>query len=594
MLAVCVLGLLFVLIAPASANESAAGSPLVPAKIARLALPQDFERTHEENAVMDFVELSMPSPGAGAFGERIKLEASYNESISLKELLENVLKYNLPIRIARESRLYQRGQLFAALAGFTPTYYQSYKATGVTVFPNTRAPSQLFISEVRYPVFLGGAVLHKSLGQYYRYKAWRRLHESSIDQALLDAYKKYSDLVLQNVLLQVRERSLSLIEANLRLLEANYKAGLCTHFDILQLRAHLATEKELYHRQELKARASAMALSVVMNAPLLINFLPSVSALKEDGIFKEKLSVAELEKLALKHRPDLRQYELFKLAAQRTVQTAAASFYPELSFFTTYTAAAVKINNPNNEELLNGVAAVDVAQSEENFGVVSNTALDQTASFSPGSSNTAVDGANTLSNVVAGSGGNPIANVQSGSIVTSGAVKPNFSSSAITGAPSTSNIQGSNTANAAIFPGHSQNFQSGMNLNWTLSNLGLSTAATVLSARALSRQAILQANQSLMLAMKQVHAAYMAMLVAQKRVDAAASAVRYARESLKLSRRRLRFGLGTSIELIESQNNYIQALSGQAEAITAVNIAQAALLKETGLISVDTLTAGYR
>ncbi len=584
----------------AQANDTTSGSGTTKRVEDKLALANprclplpEIESSHEANASMDLAEPSI-EPEGWSFGEAIKLEASYNESITLKDVLEHVLKHNLPIKIARESYLYQRGQLVAAAAGFLPTYSTTYRKTGYTVFPDTKAPSQLYINEVRYPVFLGGAVFYRALGQHYRNRAWKESYQNSIEESLLDAYKKYSDLVLQNMLLKIRMKGVTLAETNLRLIEGSYQAGVATQFDIMQSRTQLANEKEQLYQQQLATRSAAMALCFVLNAPLLINFLPKETVLKEQEILSAQLNIVDYENVALKERPELRQYENFRLAAGRSVQSATAAYYPQVSLFTTYTVAQTNINIPQNVDLLNGVAAAEVAQAEENIGVVTNTALDQTASFSPGESNTAQEGANTLSDVVAGGGGNPIANVQSGSLVTSGAVKPTFGSSAITGGPTTSNIQGSNTASAGIFPGHSQNFQMGMNFNWNMFNLGVSPVCTILSARSLSRQAMLQANQELLLVMKQVHATYLGVQVAKRRVDANASASGYAREALRMARLRLRSGLGSNLELIASQNAYIHALSNQARAITTVNQTQAQLLKDVGVISVDTLTNGYR
>lgn len=559
----------------------------------RRDLPPEITIPDNASVSMDLSD-SLLETGMQADGNTIKLEATYNESISLKEVLEHVLRYNLPIRISRESWHYQRGQFFAAMAGFLPTYYSSYKATNVRVFPNTRAPSQVFISEVRYPVFLGGAVLYGTLGQHYRNRAWKNSFQNTIDASLLDAYNKYSDLVLQHMMLKIRKKSVALAQASLEVNEANYKAGIATQFDVLQTRSHLAETKDELYQQQLATRTAAMALCNVIDAPLLINFLPRETLLKQELILDKRFGIADYERLALEKRHELRQYEQFRLAASRSIQSAASSLYPTVSLFTAYTVATTELNNPQNVGLLNGVAATEVAQAEENNGVVTNTALDQTASFSPGSANTAVGGANTLTDVVAGSGGNPIANVQSGSLVTSGAVKPNFGASAVTGAPSTSNIQGSNTASAGIFPGHSQNFQMGMNLGWNLFNLGLSSTGNVLAARALSRQSSLQANQQLLLVMKQVHASYFSLQNARKRVKATATAVDYGRQSLSLARLRTKAGLGNNLELIEAHNDYIGALLKQAEAISAVNRAQAQLLKDTGVISVATLTGGYR
>lgn len=561
-----------------------------PRAMPRKPLPPEIDLEHRDNAAMEIADLYL-GPEDWRSGQTIKLEATYNEALSLKDVLDQVVAHSLPIRISKESWQYQKGQLFASMAGFAPSYSLFYKKTGYTVLPNTRAPSQLFLSEVRYPVFLGGAVLYKTLGQSYRNSAWRNAYHATIDDALLNGYKRYSDLVLNTMLLRIRTKSVRLAEANLRLNEAMYQAGTATQFNIMQSRNQLGTEREKLSSAKLATRTAAMNLAFVINCPMSVNLMPRVAALSEERIIEPTLKVDHFLETALKKRPELRQYEQFRLAAARTVQTAAASLYPSVSLFTAYTAAASGISIPANEDDLNGVAAAEVAQAEENIGVVTNTALDQTASFSPGYNNTAKEGANTLTDVVAGSGGTPIANIQGGSLVTSGAVKPIFTASSLTGAPSTSNIQGSDTAGAGIFPGRSRNFQKGMNLSWALSNMGLSPVGSVLSARALSRQSSMQANQELLLVLKQVRAAYLNTIVSRHRIDAAAQAAGYGREAVRLARLRLKAGVGSNLELIQAQNDYISALIDQARAIAGTNQAQAQLLHDSGIISVESLTA---
>ena len=52
--------------------------------------------------------------------------------------------------------------------------------------------------------------------------------------------------------------------------------------------------------------------------------------------------------------------------------------------------------------------------------------------------------------------------------------------------------------------------------------------------------------------------------------------------------------MGTNLEQIQSQRDYAAALTNQAQAIGNSNIAQAQLLHDMGMISVTTLTEGYK
>ena len=65
-------------------------------------------------------------------------------------------------------------------------------------------------------------------------------------------------------------------------------------------------------------------------------------------------------------------------------------------------------------------------------------------------------------------------------------------------------------------------------------------------------------------------------------------------EELRLAELRLGTGVGTNLELIQAQRDYITALTTQAQAIVGSNLAQAQLLHDTGIISMDTILHGYQ
>ncbi len=124
--------------------------------------------------------------------------------------------------------------------------------------------------------------------------------------------------------------------------------------------------------------------------------------------------------------------------------------------------------------------------------------------------------------------------------------------------------------------------------------MALGNLANIVSARALSRQAMSQANQELLKVNQQVRTALISAVTARALIDAAAYSASSAGDALRLANMRVRTGLGTNLELIQAQRDYINALVNQAKAITQSNQAQAQLLHDTGLISVDSLLTGYK
>lgn len=291
-------------------------------------------------------------------------------------------------------------------------------------------------------------------------------------------------------------------------------AGVGTNFAIYQSRTQLALDKQALLQQQVALRQAALQLALLLNTNIAINFLPEEERVSEAKLFSEQIDVNRLEIAAAKNRPELKQFEFLRRAADRNIQVAAAPLYPTFQFFTTKTV---------------------------------------TKSGGSGGSNNSLTG----STVIIPTGGNG-----GGSIGISG--------------------------------GGGRSFSAGFDLTWNLNGFGVVDAGNTLAARALARQAMLQSNQQIITVLQQVRSSYLNMLTAEAQVDVAGEAVVSATEQLRLANLRLRYGQGINLELIQAQREYINSLTSQAQAIIAYNVAQAQLLRDTGLISVATLTAEAR
>jgi outer membrane protein TolC len=150
------------------------------------------------------------------------------------------------------------------------------------------------------------------------------------------------------------------------------------------------------------------------------------------------------------------------------------------------------------------------------------------------------------------------------------------------------------TAGAGVFGGVFRTVTTGMGLTWSLNGMGLVNVANLFGAQSFNRQAGIQANQQLQNVFQQVRSDYLTWRAAREQIDNAAHGVESSAEELRLASIRLREGVGTNLELIQAQRDYINALSTQAQAIVGSNLAQAQLLHDTGLISTNTLLHGYR
>ncbi len=558
------------------------------------ALPPEPADDHNVSKVLDLGPIRESTLLHLSKTRPIRLEASYNEPLSLEEALDLALGNSLPIKISQESLNFQRFQFMAQAVDVLPNFSAGYSVGEANINSLTTAYNRIFSVGLRYPVFQGGAVLYSALAQYYRQKGWQSSHRATINDALLDVYVKYNNLLLNNAILQIRAKSLAISESQLALNDAVFKSGNGTQFAIMQSRTQLAADRQALLAQQVLLRQSAMALAFALDVPMAINIVPSVERLSEENIIDQSASIKDILNQTMVMRPELRQYESFRLAAARNVQASASSLYPQASFFTTYTHSAASVFPPQNTGALNGLASATINSSLFGSGLASNAALNQAASFSPTGNNLGNSGANTVATVVAASGGNPIATTQSGSLVTSGAVAPSFASGSSAFGSGGSNINGSNTAGAGVFPGLFNNFQAGFTIAWSLSNLGSGAITGIGASRSLARQAMLQANQELDLVVEQVRSSYLSAISAREQIDSAARGVASTTEALRLANLRLSTGLGTNLELIQAQRDYVAALISQAQAILASNQAQVQLLHDTGLISKETILHGWQ
>jgi outer membrane protein TolC len=469
-------------------------------------LPPEPTSDHNVNKTLDLGPIRQSTLVPFSNSKTIRLEASYNEPMSLREALYYLVRNSLPIKVAKESDIYQRFQYYNQLTDVLPNFTMGYTLTNSDIRPNTTSFSRVFQPTVRYPVFTGGNVLYTALAQYYRQKGWHEAYKVSINDALLDVYLKYTNLVLNNALMQVRAKSLAISQSQLELNNTLYKSGNGTQFAIMQSRTQLAADRQALLTQQVAVRQAAMALAFALNFPMAVNLVPRDELITEQSIIDHNVAIEDLLDLALKNRPDLRQYEFYRVAAARNVPVAASPMYPQASFFTSYTHSTTNI---------------------------------------------------------------------------------------FPGHAATSSGSGS-VAGAGVFGGLFNTYQQGFAISMSLPNLGATYVFNIVSARALSRQAELQANQELLLVTEQVRAAYLTAITAREQIDTAAYGVASAAEALRLANLRLQTGLGSNLELIQAQRDYVTALTNQAQAIVISNQAQAQLLHDMGLISAETLVDGYR
>jgi len=465
-----------------------------------------LDATHEQNSTLSLDQLRLHSALHSTQFKPIRLEVSFDELINLEEALKYAIQNNLAIKISKDNLNYQKYVLCGSVANALPNFTMAYNLTHTDIInEKTTSLAKVFLTRVTYPVFQGGSVAYSILGQYYRVKGWHQAYKASISDELLDLYQKYNNLLVNRILLQIRGKAVEVSQEQLRVNKALEKSGTGTKFAVLQADAQLSSDKQALLQQQIVVRQAALALNFSMNYPMAVNLVPVEETISEQPLFQENASIDALVNLALKNRPELREYEDFKVAAGRNVQVAAAPLYPQASFFTQYSYTNTQSNTSDPKSAVNG-----------------------------------------------------------------------------------------STAGAGVFGGVFDTYQQGFALVYSLSNFGLTSVANLFAANSLSRQAGIQANQELQTIIQQVRSDFLNWRAAREQIDNAAHSVRASQEELRLARLRLGVEVTTELEVIQAQRDYINSLTAQAQAIVNSNMAQAQLLHDTGLISMDTLLHGFK
>ncbi len=150
----------------------------------------------------------------------------------------------------------------------------------------------------------------------------------------------------------------------------------------------------------------------------------------------------------------------------------------------------------------------------------------------------------------------------------------------------------SNTTNlgSSLSPGKIDDFTTAaVGVNWTLRGMALGQASSIFIQKSERGQVNFELQQEILQAELQVRDAYLRSQSAKQQIDAADEQVQAAVEGLELARIRLKSGVGTNIDLIDSQRTYVNAWINKVRATIQYNQAQVDLLRYIGNINVPRL-----
>jgi OMF family outer membrane factor len=512
--------------------------------------------------VGESIELQLPKPSQmiplGGRLPPIRLEASYTQPVSLKDVLHYAIDNNLDIRIQQEQVNTERWKLGAQAGRFLPDtimnyqsqYLQGSQLLGGTIPITFQTPNVNTQAGFRYYGFRGGAVMFGTLAQLHNFKASKQQLKASVNDTLLEVTRQYYNMIRHQALLQIQTRAVDVSKAQVTLNQQLQRAGTGTKFQVLQAETQLARDEQNLLSQQVELRRTAIKLATSLNLNSSVNLLSLDPEVRKVRLLDPNIDINRLIALAILNRPELRQFEELRLAARRQVQVAAAPLYPRFSFFGTVTG--------------------------------SGQTLSQKYQFVPGSfRDVPVTGSRpqgTVIDVTQGNGNNPSGNINQ---FVNPALNSTLTSAGEVFTPPT-------FTSRQIRPSYAIGFL----LDWNQEGMGMPTVATVGAQKALARQALLRSNQTLIGVLQEVRDAYLTSQTAERQIEVATKGVLSAAEELRLARVRLANGVGTNIDVINAQRDFTQALVTKADALVVFNIAQVQLLRNMGLITLDNLTSG--
>ena len=521
-------------------------------------IDQQSQESEEQYLQGEAIQLSLPRPNQlmslGGTLPPIRLEANYTQPISLKDALLYSLDNNLSIRIANANKSVQKALTVSQFGGFLPNAIMNFQhqfLSGSTVIggilpvtyhtPNTSAQAGF-----QWFGFQGGSVLFGSLAQLHQFRAAREQLHGTINDTLLAITRAYYNLVQNQALLQIQTRAVEVSRAQVLLNQQLESAGTGTKFQVLQSDTQLARDEQNLLGQEVSLRNSAIDLATTLNLNQAVNFLSVEKEIRKVRLLDPNLDINMLIAMSIINRPELKQYEQLRTAARRNIQVAAAPLYPQMQFFGSANGNGATLGNDHTTSAPSFTTVPVDSLSSSQTAVATSTYNSSAASL-----------------LKTASGSNPI--LAAGEQYNPGSV---------------------------VNRGMKTSYIIGLRVDWNYPGLGIPTAANVWAAKALARQALLNSNQQLLNVLQQVRESYLLSQTAEREIEVTTKAVISAQEELRLSRVRLANGVGTNIDVINSQRDFTTALVNKAQAIIQFNIAQAQLLHDTGVISVDTLTSG--
>lgn len=274
----------------------------------------------------------------------IKLEATISKNTTLADLLELALQNNLAIKISQETVNAGRYTFVSGLGKFLPDLSMTYKKQSIYQGGDLQSRIGTRNLTLTYAFFQGGRVYFDSRSKYFDYKAAKYALKADKNDILLDVFKKYNNVLYNQMLLHIRVKSLESSRAALSVNSTLFQSGSGTKYAVMQSKTQVASDAQKLVSQEVELRRANIELAALLNQSLFENLVPEQKTVNKKFLLDPSTNVSQALSIALANRPELKEYESQLKAAKANIGKTAAALWPTAQIYL----------SPNNTNVTTG------------------------------------------------------------------------------------------------------------------------------------------------------------------------------------------------------------------------------------------------
>jgi outer membrane protein TolC len=266
------------------------------------------------------------------------LDSRSSRQINLAETLQEALGQNLDIKISNTDWKASRWQYIGALGGFLPNLVNGFsyqQLTGKFASPfglmaHVDSPYINAANGVQWYFFKGGGILYGARRAFHTQKAKHFGLQETSNDILFEADNAYYQLVLNDILLQIRVKAVETSKALLLRNQIEFENGAVTKLDVLEAKAQLSRDRQALINQQVARRQAAIKLARLLNDDSAADLTAADRSISKVRLVDENAQIGDLLQVAIDNRPELRKHEQLRLAAKDAVKVAFASLLPQV------------------------------------------------------------------------------------------------------------------------------------------------------------------------------------------------------------------------------------------------------------------------